>query len=304
MKRGFIRTGWFFAAVMITSRLFAQSNLQSPLNISGSGGFRLDFGISDSCPGGTTSAPGMATICGNNNNVTLSVNGAPAFTLSPGQPGPAGPVGPAGAAGAQGLVGPQGPVGPTGAVGPQGSRGPAGPSGATGQAGSVGPVGPEGPQGQAGQSGPQGPIGPAGPQGIQGIPGVAAAPIDYTLVGHPGLVSSGTQSWVMPNAVTELFGDVVRVQADLSAAARARVYVQIGNSFGAPGTIVFCEYSLDGGNSWHSLTKAASVSSTGANVSPWTMIPALGKADVLVRAVSSNGTNSSVDVEAVHLQVK
>ncbi|MBZ5599839.1 MAG: hypothetical protein LAN83_16120, partial [Acidobacteriia bacterium] len=63
----------------------------------------MDFDISAACPGGTTSAAGKATICGNNNTVTVSINGQPAFALQPGQPGPIGPQGPAGPAGATGL---------------------------------------------------------------------------------------------------------------------------------------------------------------------------------------------------------
>jgi hypothetical protein len=297
--------------VLGISTLFAQSNLQSPVQVSGNAGqFRLDFDISAPCAGGTTSAAGKATLCGNNNTVTLSVDGAPAFPLQPGQPGPAGPqglpgpVGPIGATGAQGPAGPQGIAGPpgpkgaTGATGSQGVAGPAGPIGATGPQGPVGPVG------SAGATGPEGPEGPIGPAGPQGPPGVLGAPVDYALVTHSALAPSGSTSWAMPGAITELFGNIVRVQIDLTKAALARVYAQIGNSFGAPGAVIFCQFSTDGGTTWNTLTNNASVSNTGASLSAWTKVPSGAKKDVLVRAVSDNGTNGAVDIEAVHLQVK
>lgn len=108
----------------------------------------------------------------------------------------------------------------------------------------------------------------------------------------------------MPGVITELFGSVVRVQVDLTKATQARVYAQIGNSFGALGSVIFCQFSVDGGNTWNALTNNAAVSSMGAHVSAWTKIPAAARQDVLVRAVSDNGTNAIVDIEAVHLQVK
>jgi hypothetical protein len=401
------------------SAAFAQSSLPAPVQINGGAGqFRMDFDISAPCSGGTTSAPGMATLCGNNNTVTLSINGTPAFILQPGQPGatgPMGPQGPAGATGSAGAIGPQGPAGPTGAtgltgaagpqgptgptgaigphgptgpagaigpagpagaigpqgpsgpigatgltgaagpqgpagptgavgphgpsgpagaIGPQGpagpigatgpagaagSQGPAGPAGAigpqgpTGLTGAIGPhgpagpagaIGPQGPGGEIGPMGPTGPQGPTGPAGLQGPAGVVAAPIDYALVTHAGLASAGAQSWAMPSTTSELFGDIVRVQIDLTNASQARVYVQVGNAYGPSGSIVYCQYSSDGGNTWYQLTKPALLSSTGAQVSVWASIPSAAQQDLLVRAVSSNGNYGDVDIEAVHLQVK
>jgi len=162
-------------------------------------------------------------------------------------------------------------------------------------------MGPAGPQGDLGFTGPEGPTGPQGPQGPQGV---VAAPIDYALVTHSVLAPSGAQSWAMPGSLTELFGNIVRVQIDLTKASLARVYTQIGNGFGAPGAVVFCQFSVDGGASWSALTGNASASVSGANLSAWTRIPSTAKQDVLVRAVSNNGTNGNVDIEAVHLQVK
>jgi len=377
------------------SSAFAQSTLPAPVQVNGSAGqFRMDFDISAACPGGTTSAPGMATLCGNSNTVTLSVNGASAFVLQPGQPGPTGPMGPQGPAGAAGAtgangaqgptgpigatgptgatgpkgpagpagaIGPHGPAGPAGAIGPQGPAGMAGPTGAIGPQGSVGPigptgptgatgaqgptgaigargptghtgaigpqgsagpigatgatgatgsqgpaglVGPQGPGGEMGPSGPAGPQGPIGPAGAQGTPGVVAAPIDYALVTHAGLVSAGAQSWPMPSTTSELFGDIVRVQVDLTNASQVRVYAQIGNAYGPSGSNIFCQYSLDGGNTWNQLTKASPASSTGAQLSVWASVPSAAQQDVLVRAVSSDGNYGDVDIEAVHMQVR
>jgi hypothetical protein len=356
------------STISYCSSAFAQSTLPAPVQVNGSAGqFRMDFDISASCPGGTTSAPGMATLCGNSNTVTLSVNGASAFVLQPGQPGPTGPIGPQGPAGATGAtgangaqgpagpigatglagatgpkgpagpagaIGPHGPAGPAGANGPQGPAGIAGPAGAIGPQGSVGAIGPTGPtgatgaqgpagaigprgpaghtgaigpQGSGGEMGPSGPVGPQGPigpAGAQGPPGVVAAPIDYALVTHAGLASAGSQSWPMPSTTSELFGDIVRVQVDLTNASQVRVYAQIGNTYGPSGSNIFCEYSLDGGNTWNQLTKASAASATGAQLSVWAPVPSAAQQDVLVRAVSSDGNYGDVDIEAVHMQVR
>ena len=277
-------------AASMSSAGFAQSTLQSPVQVSGNAGqFRLDFDVSGPCSGGTTSTAGAATLCGNNNTVTLSVNGEPAFVLQPGQPGPVGPMGP------QGPAGPQGATGPAGATGPQGPAGAAGPQGPAGPTGATGAMGPQGPEGAIGPQGPAGPMGPAG---------IVAAPIDYALVVHSGLASSASQSWIMPGNVTELFGDIVRVRIDLTNASQTRVYAQIGDNYSSLGAVIYCQYSLDGGVTWYDLTKKAAASSRGANVSDWRVVPAAAKQDLLVRAVSKNGTNGYVDIQAVHLQVE
>lgn len=272
-----------------------QTNLQAPVQVDGTPGqFRMDFDITGACLGGTTSAAGKATICGNNNTVTVSVNGQPAFALQPGQPGPIGPQGPAGS------VGPTGPQGATGNPGPVGPAGPAGPAG---------PVGPTGPQGNTGDTGPAGPSGPAGPQGepgLQGPPGPPGPviPVDYALVAHPTVAATNAPGWAMPGAVTELFNDLVRVQADLSNASQVRIYAEIGNQFGPIGSIIFSQFSTDGGQTWASLTASASASSTGSHVSPWISVSSQAKKDVLVRAVAQNGISLPVDIKAVHLQAR
>jgi len=286
----------------------AQSTLVSPVNVNGTAGqFRMDFDVSGACSGGTTSAAGRATICGNNNTVTVSVNGSPAFTLAPGQPGPIGPqgpAGPAGAAGPQGATGPAGAKGSTGATGPQGPIGPAGAVGPIGPAGPAGAPGPQGPVGATGAMGPQGPAGLTGATGPQGPAGVVAAPIDYALVTHASLSVSNSQTWAMPANLTELFGDTVRVQVDLTSASLVRVYTQIGSNYGPSNAIVYCQYSTDGGTTWRTLTNSASVASTGSHISTWVTVPSGANQDVLVRAVSKHGNGSDVDIEAFHLQVK
>jgi len=298
-------------ATISLSAAHAQSTLVSPVNVNGTAGqFRMDFDISAPCTGGTTSAAGRATICGNNNTVTVSVNGAPAFTLAPGQAGPMGPIGPqgpAGAAGPQGVAGPTGPTGAKGATGATGPQGPIGPTGATGPigpAGAAGLPGTQGPAGAQGAMGPQGPAGPTGATGSQGPAGVVAAPIDYALVTHAGLSVSGSQTWAMPANLNELFGDTVRVQVDLTSASQVRVYGQIGSNYGPAGAILYCQYSTDGGTTWKVLTNSAAANSTGAHVSTWATVPSGAKQDLLVRAVSKYGNGSDVDIEAFHLQVK
>ena len=108
----------------------------------------------------------------------------------------------------------------------------------------------------------------------------------------------------MPGALTELFNDNVRLQADLTKASQARIFVQVGSSFGPIGSMIFCQFSTDGGNTWSSLTGSASVSSTGAHLSSWSNLITAAKKDVLIRAVSQNGISLPVDIKAVHLQVR
>lgn len=233
----------FCFAVQIMS---AQTILEGDMDIRGSAGpFRLSFDVSQPCLGGTTSGPGRAVLCGDNKAVTLSIDGAPAFSLQP-------------------------------------------------QAPSVVLPGVPGPKGDAGDPGSPGPPGP---------PGLMPAPADYAVITYGRTGSSGSQNWNLPGATTELFDDVVRAQVDLSAAGCTRVYAQIGENYGALGTIIYFQYSIDGGVNWDRLTQDASISSKGAHVSSWTLIPSAAKADVLVRAVSENGTNTSVEIQAVHLQV-
>jgi hypothetical protein len=146
---------------------------------------------------------------------------------------------------------------------------------------------------------------PEGAQGIPGVPGGASAAVlstDYALLTH-GPTSEGPNPWLLPGAVTELLGGIVRVQVDLSAAGCARLYTQIGENYGPVGSVMYFEYSTDGGLTWDRLTQDADISGKGPHVSPWGKVPSMAKRDVLVRAVADNGTNTGVDVEAVHLQV-
>lgn len=152
--------------------------------------------------------------------------------------------------------------------------------------------------GPAGQAGPTGATGPQGPAGL------VAAPLDYALVTHAALTISGSQTWAMPVNLTELFGEIVRVQVDLTNATQIRAYTQIGSNYGPSGAVVYCQYSVDGGTTWKALTNFASANSTGAHVSVWATVPSGAKQDVLVRAVSKYGDGSDVDIEAFHLQVK
>jgi hypothetical protein len=108
----------------------------------------------------------------------------------------------------------------------------------------------------------------------------------------------------MPSNTTELFGSTVRVQTDLTNASQVRVYAQLGSNLGPSGAILYCQYSLDGGTTWHSLTTSADASASGAQLSTWADVPDAAKVDLLVRAVGKHGNNSDVDIDAFHLQVK
>jgi hypothetical protein len=164
------------------------------------------------------------------------------------------------------------------------------------------PGGPAGPMGPSGPPGLTGADGPAGPTGLQGPPGSSAV-TDYAVITRASHTAPASNTWALPGAITELFDQVVRVQADLTTSTCARVYTQIGENYGPPGAVVFFQYSSDGGTNWYRLTQDASLTSSGAHVSLWWAIPNAAKSDVLLRAVSSNGINTNVDIEAVHLQV-
>jgi hypothetical protein len=68
--------------------------------------------------------------------------------------------------------------------------------------------------------------------------------------------------------------------------------------------VIYCQFSLDGGNTWGKLTKNVWISSKGAQLSGWSDVLNGAKSDVLVRAVSKGGANMNVDIQSVHLQVK
>jgi hypothetical protein len=225
-------------------------------------------------------------MCGQNNQITVDF-GAGYVSMQ----GPMGPQGNPGPAGPQGLTGPQGRPG---TVGPKGPSGPAGPQGPTGSQGLPGPAGPQGPTGS------QGVPGPAGPQGLPG----PAIMLDYALVVRGARTPGSTVYWAMPSPLTELYGDTVRIQADLSNATMVRIYAEIGSRFGPPGSTFFCQYSIDGGNTWNTLTSVTDVNAQGSHVSAWQQIPVGAAGDVLVRAVAEGGNKSTVDIKSIHLQAE
>lgn len=165
--------------------------------------------------------------------------------------------------------------------------------------GQQGPMGPIGPMGLQGPAGPPGPAGATGPQGAPG----SSASTDYAVVINGGPSSNLSNTWALPGAVTELFNQLVRVQADLTSASCARVYTQIGDNYGPVGAAIYFQYSLDGGTTWYRLTPDAALGAPGPRVSVWGNIPTAAKTDVLIRAVSANGINTNVDILAVHLQL-
>lgn len=251
-----------------------QTTLNGDLTITGMPGvFYLDFDISQPCPVSTTSRPGRALLCGNSNSVVLSVNGEQAFTLQPGaQPGPQGPAGQA-ATIAVGTV----------STLPPGSSATVTNSGTANAAVFNFGI-------------------PEGGSGNSSTPSPSVLTADYALVTH-GLGPEGPTLWALPGALTELFGDLVRVQADLTGAGCTRLYTQIGENYGPVGAVMYFQFSLDGGVTWNRLTQDADISTSGAHVSGWRQVPSAARHDVLVRAVGDNGTNTNVDIKAVHLQV-
>ena len=108
----------------------------------------------------------------------------------------------------------------------------------------------------------------------------------------------------MPSNTTELFGSTVRAQVDLTNASQVRVYAQLGSNLGPSGAILYCQYSVDHGTTWHSLTTSADASASGAQLSTWAAVPVAATMDLLVRAVGKHGNNSDVDIDAFHLQVR
>jgi hypothetical protein len=251
-----------------------QTTLNGDVNITGMPGvFYLDFDISQPCPVATTSSPGRALLCGNGNSVVLSVNGEQPFTLQGGtQPGPQGPPGQA----ASVTVG-------TVTTLPSGSAATVTNSGTANAAVFNFGI-------------------PEGGSGNSSTPSASFLTADYALVTH-GLGPEGPSLWALPGAVTELFGDLVRVQADLTGAGCARLYAQIGENYGPVGAVMYFQFSLDGGVTWDRLTQNADISTSGAHVSVWKQVPGAARHDVLVRAVADNGINTNVEIKAVHLQV-
>jgi len=217
-------------------------------------------------------------MCGQSNQITVDF-GAGYVSMQ----------GPQGVAGAQGLMGPQGPIGATGSLGPQGQRGA------------------DGAQGNRGPAGPQGLTGP------QGLPGPAIM-LDYPLVVRGAKTPGTTVYWAMPSPLTELYSDTVRIQVDLSNVTKVRIYAEIGSQcginpscqpeHGPSGSTFFCQYSIDGGNTWNTLTSVTDVSTQGSHVSTWQQIPVGAVGDVVVRAVAEGGNMSKVDIKAVHLQAE
>lgn len=256
--------------------LSAQTTLEGDLNVvERPGVFLLDFDISAPCPTGITSAHGRARICGHNNTVTLSVDGAPAFPLLPGGP-------------SSGLQGPAGQAA-TVTVGTVLTLPPGSPATIFNSGTSTDAILNFGiPQGD-----------PGGTQECSN----SAGPVDYALVTETRVTQAGSNTWAMPGALTELFGGILRLQADLTSAGCARSYVYIGDNIGPIGAAIYFEYSVDEGRNWFRLTLDTDISTYGPHVSPWWAIPSDARRDVLVRAVSANGTNTSVDILAVHLQV-
>jgi hypothetical protein len=128
--------------------------------------------------------------------------------------------------------------------------------------------------------------------------------VDYALVAHPDAPDSTGQGWAMPGAVTELFNDIVRVQADLTNATQVRIWAVIGSQIGPVGSVIFSQFSTDGGQTWASLTSKASTSSAGLHLSSWANLNSGARKDVLIRAVAQNGIGLPVDIKAVHVQAR
>ena len=253
--------------LVLVSPLVAQTALRSPLQVEGTPGqFVVSFDVSAPCPVSTTSSPGSGLICGHNGALLVSLNGRHPFLLEPGQPGPKGDQGPPGASATVKI----GKV-TSGVIASVTNSG-------TDTDGILNFVIPR----------------------AQGL----VIPVDYPLVGFSGDVGSKYR-WRMPSVIAEIYDEPSRVQADLSHATMARIFVQVGPSgVGPVGANLFCQYSVDNEKSWFSLTTPAAVDSAGAHVSKWTSIPSKARSDVVVRAVGRLGSGSEVDIRSVHLQVQ
>lgn len=130
------------------------------------------------------------------------------------------------------------------------------------------------------------------------------APVDYPLVTRSNLTPGGPVFWKMPAALSELYGDVVRVPADLTHAIESRIYVEMGSRFTAPaGATFLSQYSVDSGVTWHTLGSVP-VDTEGSHVSNWESIPVEARVDLMVRAAGLGGSGSAVDIKSVHLQVR
>lgn len=102
-------------------------------------------------------------------------------------------------------------------------------------------------------------------------------------------MSSGTLALSnTPSGITEI-ASTFRLRVDLTGLTDARALCRVA-TVGSAGTVLFFQYSTDGGTVWNTLTPSVSISALATPaVSAWGAIPAAAKADVLIRTVTQGG---------------
>lgn len=131
------------------------------------------------------------------------------------------------------------------------------------------------------------------------INNVSSRPISLTF----STAINGNVSWnaAIGAGPTEFAGvSRGRLQFDLSQYSQARFEARVVTA-GDAGTILYVQYSADGGTTWQALDGGtgpsvpidASVSPTNLNVGSWVSLAGGAKADVLLRVVASGGSSSA-----------
>ena len=100
--------------------------------------------------------------------------------------------------------------------------------------------------------------------------------------------TAGLTWTTQPAGIAELVASVCRHQVDLTGYNQCRISAYIATS-GFAGSILFMQYSTDGGTNWFSLSGTIPITQAQVQVSAWAAIPAGAVKDVLVRIAGSGG---------------
>lgn len=113
---------------------------------------------------------------------------------------------------------------------------------------------------------------------------------------HVTLVFFGSiNTWTdMPAAKTEIYGATLRHEADLTTYSQVRLLAFVGVA-GASGSVLYAEYSTNGGSVWATLSDSISMTAASHARTAWATIPAGALADdVVIRVVGESG-NAAAD---------